>query len=278
MSTPLATRPSTEAEASATPTPPVPWDRWGPTLVRSAIILGLLTIWEALARTGVVNPVFAPPPTQVLVATVEILGDPRVPRAFSVTASEVGAAFLIALAFGLAVGMLLGLVRPLRDAYLGPIQFLLSTPKSIFLPIFLLLFGLGTTSKIAFGAFSAFFYIVTNVIGGVGLMQARHRQLAIAFRAPLHHYLLDIVMPAALPGIFTALWFGIRQSIIGVLIGELFASDAGIGYLIKVYTNQFRTDRTLAVVMLLSFAAIVAGTLWTRVESRLSRWRADART
>lgn len=279
MSTPVAEK-TTAAKADGTE-PRVRSSRrvdLGPALLRTAIILGALGIWEIAARTGLVNPLFAPPPTAILTAGAYVVTDPRVPEAFRVTGYEVGFAFCIAVALGLTGGLLLGLVKPLRDAYLGPLLFMLSIPKSIFLPIFLLLFGLGTTSKIAFGAFSAFFYITVNVQGGVGLLQDRHRTLARAFRAPLRHYLTDIVMPAALPGIFAALWFGIRQTIIGVLIAELFASDGGIGYLIKIYTNQFRTDRTLVVVFLLSLSAIAAGSMWTRLESRLQRWRVEART
>lgn len=249
-----------------------------PSLLRVTILLGFFLVWEVAAQTELINPIFAPPPSAILTAAVDIIGDEQVADAFQVTGYEVLTAFLIAVAFGLSIGMLLGLVRPLREAYFGPILFLLSTPKSIFLPIFLLLFGIGTTAKIAFGAFSAFFYIVTNVVGGVGLLEERHKRLAHAFKAPLRHYLTDIVMPSALPGIFAGLWFGIRQTIIGVLIAELFASDAGVGYLIKIYTNQFRTDRTLAVVLMLSLLAIIAGSLWTRLEDRLQRWRTDAHT
>lgn len=249
-----------------------------PSLGRGAIVLAFTGAWELISRLEVVNPVFLPPPTRIVAAGIDIIDDPRVADAFRVTGGEVLAGFLIAVTAGLSVGILLGLSRTLRAAYLGPILFLLSTPKSIFLPIFLLVFGLGTTAKIAFGAFSAFFYVVTNVVGGVGLLLERHKRLANAFQAPLRHYLTDIVVPSALPGIFAGLWFGLRQTIVGVLIAELFASSAGIGFLIKIYTNQFRTDRTLAVVLMLSLLAIFAGTMWSRVESRLQRWRGETHT
>lgn len=249
-----------------------------PMLVRTLLILVGLLVWETVSRTELVNPVFLPPPTAIVAAGAGIIGDPQVAAAFRITGLEVGVAFVIAVTTGMCAGMLLGLVKLLRDAFLGPLLFMLSTPKSIFLPLFLLFFGLGTTAKIAFGAFSAFFYVTTNVVGGVGLLRDHHKRLARAFQAPLSHYLRDMVIPSALPGIFTALWFGLRQTIIGVLIAELFASDGGIGYLIKIYTNQFRTDRTLAVVFLLSLLAILGGSLWDRLERRLQRWRVEAHT
>lgn len=249
-----------------------------PTAARTGILLAFFVVWEVASRQEWVNPVFLPPPTRILAAVADIIDDPDVATAFAVTGSAVLSAFAIALAAGMAVGLLLGLVKTLRDAYLGPILFLLSTPKSVFLPIFLLVFGLGINAKIAFGAFSAFFYIVTNIIGGVGMLQENHRRLARAFDAPLGMYLRDIVVPSALPGIFVALWFGLRQAITGVLIAELFAASAGVGFLIRIYTNQFRTDRTLAIVLMLSILAILGGSMWDRLERRLNRWRDEAHT
>lgn len=278
MSTGIAEATTDGSPAAAQPSSPRTsfWSR--PALGRAGIVLAFVGLWELISRLEIVNPVFLPAPTQIIAAGVDIIDDPRVADAFRVTGGEILGGFLIAVTAGLTIGILLGLVHTLRDAFLGPILFLLSTPKSIFLPIFLLIFGLGTTSKVAFGAFSAFFYVVTNVVGGVGLLLDRHRVLGHAFQAPLRHYLTDIVVPSALPGIFTGLWFGLRQTMVGVLIAELFASSAGIGFLIKIYTNQFRTDRTLAVVLMLSLLAIVAGTLWSRVEVRLQRWRGEAHT
>lgn len=278
MSTQVADAEAGKAVAASSTTAGQSSFWWRPSVGRGAIVIAFSGVWELISRLEIVNPVFLPAPTTIVAAGIDIIDDPRVADAFRVTGGEVLSGFLIAVTAGMTVGVLLGLVPTLRDAYLGPILFLLSTPKSIFLPIFLLVFGLGTTAKIAFGAFSAFFYVVTNVVGGVGLLLDRHRRLAVAFRAPLRHYLTDIVVPSALPGIFTGLWFGLRQTMIGVLIAELFASSAGIGFLIKIYTNQFRTDRTLAVVLMLSLLLVLAGTMWSRVEMRLNRWRGEAHT
>lgn len=245
---------------------------------RTLILLGFFLIWEVASRSGAVNPVFLPPPTRILQATVYVAQDPLFAVAMRTTMYQIVVAFLIALGIGGVVGVALGLSETLKDAYLGPLLFLLGTPKSVFLPIFMLLFGLGTASKIAFGAFSAFFYVATNIIGGVGLLQQKHKRLAHAFRAPFPMYISDIVLPAALPGILAALWFGLRQALTGVLVAELFASQQGIGYLIRVYTNQFRTDRTLAVVFVISVLAILMAVMWDVVERRMDRWRKDSHT
>lgn len=245
---------------------------------RTIILLGFLFVWELASRLEIVNPLFLPPPTRILAAVGFVSQDPVFATAMRTTGYQILFAFLIALILGGIVGVALGLSETLKAAYLGPILFILGTPKSVFLPIFMLLFGLGTPSKIAFGAFSAFFYVSTNIVGGVELLQAKHRRLAHAFQAPFPMYLRDIVLPAALPGLLAALWFGLRQSLTAVLVAELFASQNGIGYLIRVYTSQFNTDRTLALVLIVSVAAIFLAVFWDALERRMDRWRKDSHT
>ena len=82
-----------------------------------------------------------------------------------------------------------------------------------------------------------------------------------------------MILPAALPGICAAFWYGIKHAFRGVMIAQLWASDGGIGPLIRTYSAALRTDYVLAIVLLITIIAIVAGALWTRAETRLNRWR-----
>ena len=245
---------------------------------RSLFLLAFFGVWEVASRMSWVNPQFLPPPSRILSATLYVSQDPLFATAMRATGYQIFFAFVIALGLGGVVGVALGLSDTLKAAYLGPILFLLGTPKSVFLPIFMLLFGFGSASKIAFGAFSAFFYVATNIVGGVGLLQAKHRRLAHAFQAPFPMYIRDIVLPAALPGLLAALWFGLRQSLTAVLVAELFASQAGLGYLIRVYTNQLKIERTLALVIIISILAILLAVMWDVLERRMDRWRRDSHT
>jgi ABC-type nitrate/sulfonate/bicarbonate transport system permease component len=242
-------------------------------IIRTAILLGVLVVWELVARSGLVNRAFLPAPSAVVGSFGELTSEPRAVYGFQITAYRLFWAFVIGTGAGIAMGLILGLWRTLRGALLPPILFVLSTPKAVFLPIFLLLFGLGSPYHIAYGAFSAFFYVVDNVVGGVDLLEDRHRRLATAFRAPARHYLLDVVVPSAAPGIFSGVWHGLRQALAAVLVAELFAADAGVGFMIRIYTTQFRADKSLAIVAVLSIVSILAGAAWNRLESRMNRWR-----
>lgn len=244
-----------------------------PALWRMTVLVGLLLAWEAVARLGWLNPSFVSMPSRVIVAAIDLAGESEAWGALRQTVVSVGVAFVIGVFLGVSVGAAMALSSPIRKAYLGPVVFLLSTPKVLFLPILLLFFGLGQSLSIAFGAFSAFFYVVVNVVGGIDLVEESYVKMARAYQASRLAMLTDVTMPAALPGLFAALWHGIKNAFVGVLIVELWASTGGIGMLIRVYSNSFRINYVLALIFAVSAIAILGGSLWSRAESRASRWR-----
>lgn len=245
--------------------------RWG----RTGVIVALILVWEITTRLGLVDKDFVSTPLRVLAALGQMLRDPVVLSALSNTGTSILLAFLLGTAIGIAAGTVMGLSKTLWDAYMSPLLFLLSTPKSIFLPIFILLYGIGPTSAIFFGAFEAFVFVALNVAAGMALVDSRHLTVARAFKASRSQTLLAIIFPSALPGIFTALWYGIRHAFTGVLIAELWASSEGVGALIRVYAEQLHTDKTLALMLAMTAIAILAGAVWNQIEARLTRWRQD---
>jgi ABC-type nitrate/sulfonate/bicarbonate transport system permease component len=242
-------------------------------LIRSTILVGAIVLWDLVVRVGFLDERFMPPPGEVALAIVDLLSDAEARQAFASTGSQILTAFVIGTSAGMVVAVLFGASDLLRKAYLSPLVFILSTPKSIFLPIFILAFGISGTSAAAFGAFEAFFYVVVNVMGGLGLVQERHLRVAKAFKAGRFHRYLDVIGPAALPGVFAALWYGIKHAFLGVMIAQLWASQGGIGDLIRTYSATLKTEYVMAVVLLITVVAVLAGSLWTRIEESLNKWR-----
>jgi ABC-type nitrate/sulfonate/bicarbonate transport system permease component len=171
------------------------------------------------------------------------------------------------------LGYLMGFVPILREAFYGPFLFLMSVPKSIFIPIFLVIFGINPQASVYYGAYSGFIYVIINVVSGLDLVEERHLRVATAYDASLRHRVVDVILPASMPGLFTGIWYGIKNGMQGVLIFELFISVGGLGGLISFYTNGLRTDRVFAIIFGISLAAILLGAGWSRLERRLSRWR-----
>lgn len=241
--------------------------------VRTMILVGLVLLWAGAVHWRWVDPHFVPSPWSVFTAAVQLVQDPAALEAFRRTGASILAAFVIGCSSGILAACVIAASPLLREALSGPISFVLSTPKSIFLPVFTLIFGLGGASAAAFGAFESFFYVVINVLGGLALVEQRHLRVARAFGANRVHRYVDVILPSALPGIFAALWYGIKHAFLGVMIAQLWASDGGIGPLMRTYSSALRTDYVMAIVLLITLVAVLAGIAWTGAEQRLSRWR-----
>ncbi|MGV9796538.1 ABC transporter permease [Mycobacterium sp. NPDC003449] len=242
-------------------------------VLRTLILVGLVALWAAAVQWRWVDPHFVPSPWSVVTAAVDLLQDPTALEAFRRTGASIVAAFAIGCSTGIIAACVIAASPLVREALSAPLAFVLSTPKSIFLPVFTLIFGLGGASAAAFGAFESFFYVVINVLGGLGLVEQRHLRVAQAFGAKRRHRYADVILPSALPGIFAALWYGIKHAFLGVMIAQLWASDGGIGPLMRTYSSALRTDYVMAIVLLITLVAVVAGIAWSAAEQRLSRWR-----
>lgn len=255
-----------------------PVRRWlrRPVVARTLLVGVAILFWDLSTRLGLLDPLFVSSPGAVAGAAGDLVGVEAVRHAFRVTGTAIGIAFVLGTLGGLFAGLAIGLSRLIRDAYYGPVLFILSTPKSIFIPIFLLAFGTDHTAA-AFGTFEAFFYVTVNVVGGVDLVEQRHLTMARAFRAGPWHTFRDVLLPASLPGVFAGIWYGIKHAFLAVVIVELYMSAGGLGQVIRQYTNQLETDKVLAMILGVSIIAIAVGVAWTRIEHRLARWRGDDR-
>ena len=242
---------------------------------RTLVLIAALLLWEALARVGVINELFVSKPSSIGAAALRLFVDPRAVTALGETLASLAAAFTIGTGLGILAGVVLGLQPLLRQAYLPVVMMLMGTPKSAFLPVFIIFFGLGGTSAVAFGALMAFVHVTVNVVAGIDLVEPKHLLVARAYRAtPLRRF-FHVIIPGAAPGLFAAIWHGLRNGFVGVVVAELFASTSGIGNLVKIYTNNFQTAEALALVLTISVAVIVVGTGWNKVESRFIDWRGE---
>jgi ABC-type nitrate/sulfonate/bicarbonate transport system permease component len=246
------------------------------TACRTAFLAAVVLGWELLARVGVIDESFASKPSSIARAVGPLLTDPQALSALGTTLYAVGASFVIGTGAGMIVGIVLGLQPLLRQAYFPVVMMLLGSPKSLFLPIILLFFGLGVESAIVFGSILTFVHVTVNVVAGVDLIEPKHLAVARAYGASGWSRFVHVILPAASPGLFTAIWHGLRNGFTGVVVAQLFTATGGIGYLVRLYSNNFRTDRALALVFIVSFVLILVGTAWNRLEKRLTRWRPEA--
>ncbi|MEQ4304669.1 ABC transporter permease [Plantactinospora sp. B6F1] len=238
-----------------------------------AVLVVWLGAWELTVRLGLISSTFAAAPSEIAVAMVDLAGNAGVRAAFVGAIGMFLVSFAIAAVTGVLAGVAMGLSKIVYRVFHPVVLGLFSTPKMIFIPIFILVAGFGVVSKISYGAVSGFFPVAVTVTAGVRMVDRRLLLAARSMGASRLQALRGVVVPGSLPAVMAALWYGMKHALLGVLIMELFASQEGIGHYIGLYTSTFRTDRVFALVLGLAIFAILLGSLWRWQEKRLSRWR-----
>src|SRR5260370_28291242 len=132
-------------------------------LTRLIVLAALFALWEVAARF-LVDPLFLSPPSQVIASLDKVFGTRGVPAALQLTLFELAVAFVLAVAIGLALGLAIGLKPLLRHSFFPIVLFLYGMPQVTILPLFILLFGLGAASKIAFGVTPWVFSVIMTVV------------------------------------------------------------------------------------------------------------------
>jgi len=236
----------------------------------------LVVLWEGSVRARLLDPRFFPPPSLVLVTLGRLLADGTLIRHTAVSVGRVLGGFVIGAAAGLTSGLILGTVRPLRVALEPVISALYVLPKVAILPLVMLIFGLGESSKIAVVALATFFVIVINTTAAVVGVEPIYLDAGRAFGAGRRQMFGHIIVPAALPAIFTGLRLALGTALIVIIAAEFVATQEGIGYFIWLAWNTLRPEAMFAgfivigVLGALSYAGIV------RAGRLLMPWLDDA--
>jgi NitT/TauT family transport system permease protein len=235
------------------------------TLLRAAIILGVLAIWEFLAHSGWLYRDVVPSLISIGEALVQLLVRPNYYYNLGVTAAEIGAAVTIGGLSGMAVGILLGANRYLSRAFENYLYYLGPTPKIIFFPVMIMWFGVGPESKVALGTLSCFFPIALSVAAGMRQIDKVLIRVGRSFQASTAQMVFKIYIPAMRHPIINGIRLGLGVALIGTLLAETKLSNKGIGFLIIQAYSTFDMPRMYAMLIVLFVLAIGANALIGRL-------------
>jgi len=242
-------------------------------VIVAAGALGFVLLLEWLVRVGRLDAGLAPTPSAILDALVRLLGRPEVLASLGVTAWEALAAFLVAVPVGLLMGFTLAEVPVLSALFRPLINFLFGVPKSIFLPVFILVFGVSIPQKIAFGVFTTVFVLI---VGGVAAVQSVPSELVTVSRvygASRWQIIREIYLPAMAPILLESARLGMVFNITAVLLCEIYGARDGIGYRIASWGENLQMPQLYAALVLVATAAVAVNEALRRVEARLGSWR-----
>ena len=242
-------------------------------LTRLALLALVLAAWELLPRNGIVNPLLLPPLGDVLAMLGDLLGRPQVHDAIKITAAEVLVAFLIAVPLGTAIGILIAESEYAGEVFKPMLFYVFSVPKSIFLPMFILLFGIGFQQKVAYAAFTTTFVVLMSATAAVESVKADHILVARSYGATRAQILRRVYLPSMMPMLLETLRIAMIFNFTGVMIAEMYASKTGIGHLIASWGENFQMRQLFAGVVLLATMAITFNEAVRFLEARCSTWR-----
>jgi NitT/TauT family transport system permease protein len=245
-----------------------------PWLARIGVILLLFCLWEIAARWWV-DPMFMSPPSRVFMSLEAVLDTRGVLAALRITFWELGIAFALSVAIGLVIGLGVGLAPFARKSFMPIILLLYGTPQVTILPLFILYFGIGPASKIAFGVSHGFFPIIVTIVAGVQNIKPILLTSARSMGASRWQILRHIVFPHMIPSFFAGMRLAMTGVLLGVLLAELYVSTTGIGYFTTLFTQNFDPTRLLGLIAMLAAMAIALNEIVRRAEVHFSRWHAD---
>ena len=238
-----------------------------------AIQFGFLAIltggWFIIGRTGVVSPLFVPPMDAVWRAFIALVRTSQFWAAVHITLTTILEAYGIAIVLGILTGYLLTRSRFLMQVLEPVVSGLFAIPITLFFPLFILLFGIGPESKIAYGAAYGFFPIALNTIAGLSNVESRFLKAAKSMGLSQLGTFRHVLFPAAFPVILTGLRIGFFICFASVLGGETISSVSGVGRNIALAAELMEPARMYAWIIVVIATALVLNTLMSGLENRM---------
>jgi ABC-type nitrate/sulfonate/bicarbonate transport system permease component len=246
-------------------------------VIGGGTLVAFLLLWEALGRSGLVDPLFVSSPTRVAQAGWQLVRDRDFWTDLAVSGHEFVLGYGAAVAVAIPLGLAIGLSRRLQYMLSPFVDTLNAVPRVTLLPLIVIWFGIGIWSKVVVVFLGAVIPILINTQSGVKVSEARFIRLARSFSASPLKIFASIILPGTVPFIFTGLKYGAGRALLGVVVGELYASTAGLGHMIADAGNTFQTDIVFFGVAIFMATGLVVVALLDAIEQRFERWRPDAR-
>jgi len=241
-------------------------------IVQAAFLIGLLILWFLATNVWGVSSIVLPSPINVWYQLVDVIRSGEYIADLRVTLSEFAGAFIIAMILGIAVGYLISRSSYLSKVFEPLFAAVYAIPIILFLPLYVLILGLGPASKIALGATISFFPIVLSTIAGFGNIDRTLISAARSMGADDVQMLWHVLVPAALPVVLAGLRMGFTVALLSVIGSETLAALAGLGHRIVNLAENMEMARMFAyivfVVAIVAFLNAVLSTL-----EAYGRWR-----
>lgn len=237
---------------------------------RMILIVAIIGFLELYGHVFADPTLFVPPTRIVQSFFTDILSDARIVRALWLCIVQIAVAYLLAIIFGVTTGLLVGMTPFTRRTFFPIVIVLYVIPQVSFLPLVILIFGLGPAAKIAFGFSHAIFPIIINVVAGMRSVRELHVNAARSMGASRLDIIRHIILPHTVPSLFTGLRLGMTLNLLGVILAELYVSNSGVGFFTRLFAEDFNPGPLFALIGALAVIAIIFNEIVRIAERRLT--------
>ena len=272
--------PVTRGEAAATRErrsvmKPKRWKRYEPVVIGTLAVAVFGIAWQLIANARIWTVLFLPGPTDTAEAFVKLFTDPRqnIWADLGTSGFEFVTGYVSAIVIGLALGIGMGWYTRFQYALDPFVNFLYSTPRIVFIPLFIIWFGIDWQSKVAVIFLGALFPIIINTMSGVRNTDAALLRVARSFGASEALIFQRVVLPGAVPFILAGFRLGVGHALTGVVVAEYIAARHGVGKLISDFGTTFQTPKVFAAVIFIAGTGVLLTWLLQRIENRFQSWR-----
>lgn len=243
-------------------------------LVESVLVLALLMgLWWCASHAQWVSKAFLPTPEATLSSLISGLGGGELSSATVHTLKRMLLGCLLASLTGIALGAVLGLSTQARLWLLPTLEFIRPLPASAVMPLAISIFGLGGGMVLFVVAFGAMWPVLLATLHGFASVEHRLREVAAALQLRRFDFIWKIGLPSAMPDILAGMKLSMTVSLIVAVVGEMIASQPGLGQAILMAARAFRADELFAGIALLGALGFATNALLAAAEHRLLNWQ-----
>ena len=243
-------------------------------ILGTVAVVTFLSIWELVGNTfKLINPMFMSAPSLIWKAAVGLFASGEIYNDLYVSGVEFGWGLFLSIIVGIPFGIGCGWYRRMAYIFDPFINAMNATPRVALLPLVIIWLGIGILSKVGIIFLGAVFPILINARDGVKTTPSNLLNAAKSFGASEWQIFKSVVLPSTLPFIITGLRLGVGRALIGVMVGELYAATAGIGFMITVAGATFQTDKVFVGILIFAITGVFCIEIIGKLERRFDKWR-----
>jgi taurine transport system permease protein len=250
----------------------------GDTLWLSVLsILGIIFVWWLVTTMGWVKPLFLPSPQAVLRKFIQVWNEGFTNTPFlehvAISAARVFGAFLLACLIGIPLGIAMGMSPFIRGIFDPPLEFYRPIPPLAYLPLMIIWFGIGETSKVLLIFLSVLAPVALGARSGVKSAAIEQIHAAYSFGATRWQVMRHVILPSALPEILTAMRIGIGFGWTTLVAAEMVAATSGLGYVVLTASQFLQTSTVIMGIIVIAIIAYAFDMLMRWVERKIVPWK-----